>query len=225
MAELNESQPEPIPSEVSFLQIWYLALVRPSEEAYHAIYRDPGATVARGLMWVGLAGLASSSIALLAQSGQWMRTISRFADQLDVGSLAAGSALVLLCLIPIMTIMTVVGLLVYAAILHFVGSAFGGEGRFPDMLYMLSVITAPVTLLNSLLGAIPIVGACLALPFAAYSIYLNALAVKSIHRFSWVKTIVTLLVPVILSTLLFLIVFAAFLLPVVQEMIQSGAGL
>lgn len=90
---------------------------------------------------------------------------------------------------------------------------------------MLAVISAPIALIQSALGVIPIVGACLALPLAAYSTYLTALAVKSVHRFLWGRTILTLLVPVVLITLLFFVLFAALFLPVMQEMIQSGAGI
>lgn len=213
------------PQEVSFLQIWYLALIRPSEDAYQAISSDSTASVSRAIIWLALTGLASSTLTLIARFGQLGNLIAEYSDRLDVGTLAIGSASVLLCLIPVLTIIGVVGLVVYAGIIQFVGGAFGGQARFDELFYMLATISAPMALINAALGVIPLVGGCLALPVGAYSTYLTALAVKSVHRFSWAKTVFTLLVPVILTVLIFLILFAALVLPLIQQLLQSGAGI
>lgn len=128
MAAESGVPPDSLSPQVSFLQIWYLALVRPSEKAYQAIYTDPSASIARGLLWMVLASLASSTIALLARAGDWTDLISQYSARTGLDDLAVGSLLVLLCLIPILTVFAVVGLIVYAAVIQYVGGAFGGQG-------------------------------------------------------------------------------------------------
>lgn len=217
----GELQPRPPAPQVSILQIWLLALVRPSEEAYESIYSDPSASVAKGLLWVAAGSLIAGTLSFLARSGTWARALSQLSDQSQLGDLALGSAVALLCLVPAVVVLAVVGMVIYAGILQFIAGALGGTGRYQDLLYMLSTITAPISVINGVLGVIPFIGGCLALPLAAYNFYLTGLAIKAVHRFSWGKAIVTMLIPGLFILLLLIILFAAVLMPVLSELLRS----
>lgn len=218
----SEIQAKPPAPQISILQIWYLALARPSEEAYQTIYREPSASISKSLLWVAVGSLIAGTLAFLAQSGAWARALSQLGDQSQFGDLALGSAVALLCLVPFIVVFAIVGLLIYTGILHFIAGALGGDGRFEDLLYMLATIAAPMSVVNGALGVIPVIGGCLALPLAAYNFYLNGLAIKAVHRFSWGRAIVTLLIPVLVVFLLVIIIFAAFLMPVFGELLRSA---
>lgn len=209
---------------IMFFEIWLLALTRPREDTYQTIVTDPGASIGRAALWIFITSLISYGIAMALQFGQMAAVLNQFEEAGNsLGAMAGGGAILLLCGLPLVGGMAVVGAMFYAAILQFVAGALGGTGTFRELFFGTASFTAPMTIITTGLGLIPIVGACLTLPLSLYSLYLNALVLKAVNRYGWGSAIVTLLVPVIISLLLALIVFA-MLFPFMQELIQSELG-
>lgn len=208
----------PLPSvSAPFYQIWILVLTRPRESTFHALIEDPGATVARGALWVFLTSLIAYLIATALQFGQLMALMGSTEELEALGGIGAAGGLALLCLVPFVAGLAVLGLMVSTAILQFVAGALGGVGTFRELFFASAAYTSPVTLIGSILGAIPIVGGCLALPLSLYSVYLNALAVKSVNRFGWGSTIITLIIPGLIVVLVITVLFLLLLLPLLQS--------
>jgi hypothetical protein len=74
---------------------------------------------------------------------------------------------------------TVIGLLIYWGIIYGLGRAFGGTGQFGELAYGLSLFSAPLTVISSILNLIPFVGGIVSIAVAIYSIYLTYLAIQS----------------------------------------------
>jgi len=200
----------------SFYQIWLLVLTRPRDDTFQALVDDPGATVGRGALWIFLTSMAAYAVAFLAQYGMLAPMLEQAGQSSGYEGFGSGMAIALLCGLPLAAVVAVLGLMLSAAILQFIAGALGGAGTFRQLFFAIASYTAPVTLAGSILGVIPIVGACLALPLSVYGLYLNALAIKAVNRFSWGMAVVTMFVPVILWILLAVIVVMA-LLPLMQE--------
>jgi hypothetical protein len=205
-----ESQLPPTPDPVapmshSSYQAWKLALTRPSEATYRDLVDDPRASLGRAAAWVFVASLVSSLLALLAQLvpgglAQTLDFVRRFAPEADLGSVSTLRVGWVVCMAPVTAAMGTIGLLIYAGLLQFIAGAFSGQGTFAKMAYALAAYTAPLSVVRGLLGMLPLVSFCLALPLAAYGTVLNLLAVKAVNRFTWrwaVATVLTLLLIVV----------------------------
>jgi hypothetical protein len=137
-------------------------------------------------------------------------------DLEGLGGLGAMGGLVLLCFIPLAAGLAVLGLIISTGILQFVAGALGGVGSFRKLFFATASYSSPITLFGSILGAIPVVGGCLALPLSLYSLYLNALAIKSVNRFGWGSTIITMFVPALIVILITAVVFLLVMLPLLE---------
>jgi hypothetical protein len=74
---------------------------------------------------------------------------------------------------------TVIGLLISWGIVYGLGRAFGGTGTFGELAWGLSLFGAPLTVISSVLGLIPILGGIVALGAFIYNLYLTYLAIQS----------------------------------------------
>jgi len=205
-------------------QVWLYALTRPSEQSYQILLSDPEAKPARGLLWVGITSLFVTAIAALTQLA-FRPEMNQFMSQLEreagPGARVGSIIFLLLCGIPLGAIFAVLGTVIYTALVNVVAGALGGKGNFSQLVYLFSAVTAPMGLASSLLGIIPIVG-CLTLPLGIYSLYLQLLAVKTVHQLDWVRAAVSVLVLVILVVLIAAVCAFAILVPVFGEAMRSS---
>ena len=147
--------------------------------------------------------------------------MGRLEREAGAGARAGSIAFLLLCIVPLGAILAVLGTVIYTALVNLVAGALGGKGNFNQLVYLFSAITAPMGLASSLLGIIPIVS-CLTLPLGIYSLYLQLLAVKTVHQVDWVRAAVSVLVLVILVVLIAAVCAFAILVPVLGEAMRSS---
>ncbi|MCJ7567131.1 MAG: hypothetical protein MUO58_06300, partial [Anaerolineales bacterium] len=88
--------------------------------------------------------------------------------------------------------------------------------------YALAAFTAPLTLLSGVIGWIPLVN-CLTIPLGIYSLLLTLLAVKSVNRMSWGKTISTFAVLLLVSVLLAVVLGLLIWIPIRDTLLAPGA--
>jgi hypothetical protein len=74
---------------------------------------------------------------------------------------------------------TGVGFYIYVGIVYLLGRAFGGTGNFGELAYDISLFSAPLTVVSSLLALIPVLGGIAALVLFIYNIYLTYLGIQS----------------------------------------------
>ena len=73
----------------------------------------------------------------------------------------------------------IVGFYIYVGIVYLLGRAFGGTGNFGELAYDISLFSAPLTVVSSLLALIPVLGGIAALVLFIYNIYLTYLGIQS----------------------------------------------
>ncbi|MFP3855387.1 MAG: YIP1 family protein [Anaerolineales bacterium] len=221
---LSPSDPGTVGSgDAMFFQIWLLALTRPREDTYQTIVDDPRASIGRAALWIFITTMVSYGIAAVLQFGQMAVLFNQMEESSSLGAMAGGGVIALICGLPFVAGIAVLGAMVYAAILQFVAGALGGDGSFQELFYGTASFTAPMSLITTALSLIPFVGACLTIPLSFYTLYLYALVIKATNRFGWGSAIVSLLVPVIISILIGLIILA-MLFPFVRDLMQSELG-
>jgi Yip1 domain len=72
-----------------------------------------------------------------------------------------------------------IGFFIYTGLVYLLGRAFGGTGNFGELAYDISLFSAPITAVGSLLGIVPILGGIVALLLFLYQIYLTYLGIQS----------------------------------------------
>lgn len=227
--DISSSVPVTEARSYTWLQAWTVALTRPSVSMYEALLQDPKAGLSRAITWLLVSSFVSYAIvgviqALLLQTAfapAYLRAFEqgtgRAAESLP--AIAPTLWIAALCLIPIGAAATLIGQLLYTAVLHFTASALGSQGDYGGLTYAIAAYTAPFTLLSSLVGLIPFVN-CLTLPLSLYTVGLHLLAVKAATRLSWGRTVASLLIVGLLFALV-LIVAALFLIGPVAAWLRA----
>ncbi|HJS29376.1 MAG TPA: Yip1 family protein [Anaerolineales bacterium] len=183
-------------------QVWIKALTQPSENTFSDLLaREPDPSLGKAFGWIALSSLIGGAVVFF---------LSLFTNALPLGMMAGedfvptllGSAVGLICAVPIVIIVTVIGFALYSGVIQVVARILGGQGTYDELTYAFAAYGAPLGLASAVVSAIPFVNFCLSPLLAIYGLVLNVMAVKAVHRFDWGRAIVTSLSLLILSLLL-----------------------
>jgi len=230
-AMTSETRSDGNPTEYgtySWLEAWRLALTRPNEETFRNLADDPNGSLGRALSWIAITSaisyLITASVQLLF-SGLFTGPGLLEALEHEAGLLLSRGLMiagVYACGLPMVVLISVVGMLFYSGVVQFTANAMGGKGTFVEMAYALAAFTAPLTVLIGAISWIPWVN-CLTIPLGIYSLVLTLLAVKSVNRMSWGKTISTFAVLLLVSVLLAVVLGLLIWIPIRDTLLAPGA--
>jgi hypothetical protein len=198
---------------LSWYEVWIQAFTQPSVATYQALVQDPQASPKRAYIWIGLSVLAG---AFITSVGTWLWTGA-------VLGLERTREADMLCGPLIAVVMTVLFIAMVAGGANLIARLFGGEGTYSALVYAFAAYTAPLSLISGVLGAIPSIGAFLALLLGCYALVLSVIAVKAVYKFEWWKAIVTLVLalPGIVVIVAFVVIMVlVFLGPLIQAMFE-----
>jgi Yip1-like protein len=177
-----------------FFQTWVNALTKPSEQTYAAMATSPEASASKAYLWVFLTALISFFI------GAVINAILISMNQ-QGGSQSNSSLIGLVCAVPIGAGLSVVGFMIGTGLVQWLAGLFKGAGTFNQLAYVFGAISAPVTLISSVLSvfnAIPFLGLCLwpvSILLFLYVVVLQVMAVKGVNRFGWGEAAGSVLIP------------------------------
>ena len=211
--------------EMSLIDTWIDAFIKPKEETYDRIVAQPGASASKAFLWVFVASLLTSLVSLVASmGGQQMENLRQLlppeiASQLPAGADPTFGIGTVICGAPVGALFAVLGFAIGTALVQWVAKLFGGTGTFDKLAYAFSSITVPYSVVASilaLLGLIPFVGILTGLISFAMSIYLivlEVLAVKAVNRLDTGKAVGSVLLPgLVIALLICCCVIAGFAL-------------
>lgn len=180
------------PGHYSWFETWTKALTQPTEEGYRAIAEDPGRSPSQAYLWIFLSALLGYVLTVVVSGILGTEMLGT-----ELRGFMGVSMVVLLCFAPVGGLFAILGLMISAALTQWMAGAFGGEGRYSELVYVQGAYSAPISLISSLIAGIPFVN-CLVLPLGLYAIYLNVLAIKVVNRFSWGKAVATVMALLVL---------------------------
>ena len=166
---------------LSWTETWIKAVTRPSVTTYEEIVNDPAASSGRAYAWVFITALIGYGFTVISQ-----QLVNIALDSATRGREAPTGAgpflLVLFCGVPILSLLSVLGLMFGAGVTNLIASILGGTGTYSKLVYAFAAYYAPLTLISSVLNAIPFIN-YLAFPLGLYAIALNLIAIKAVHQF------------------------------------------
>lgn len=192
------------------IQTWIRVLSGPNEATFEQEQESPNATLTTALIWTVLAAVVTAIFGFIqslifASSAQEMLGMI---DQMDlppesaamINQMMAGGVFAGLSGVGAFlgVLITPIAFLIGVGIIHLLANVLGGRGDFGRYAYLSAAISAPVGIINALLGFIPVVGGCVGFLLLIYSIVLNYFAIKVAYSLSSGRAIVVILIPVII---------------------------
>lgn len=194
----------------SIFQTWVNVLTKPGEEVFAAEREKSSATLSTALLWIIAASVISAILGLLQAQifSSAMGGMSQLVEMLpadlqgelgpisETGSSGGiGSSLSLIIIGPI-------GFLIGVGIFHVIATVLGGRGQYGRYAYLIATFGAPLTIVSSVLGFVPGVGACFGVIVAIYQLVLSFHATKVEYGLSQGRAIVVVVAPVLLFVVL-----------------------
>jgi hypothetical protein len=204
---MMEDPDAPPPPQGAF-PVWIKVFSKPNEQTFLEITDHPDAVAKNAYIWVFLAGTLSGLISSLSQFVVTMLGLRQIAPELGqvmpTGFLGATGLVTAICAAPLSGLGAVIGFAISTAIIHWAARFFGGQGSFDKLAYSMGAVVAPFSIVTALLApfsVIPYVAFCtipIILVGVFYVIYLEVVAIKAVHGFSWLESAGALFLPTIL---------------------------
>lgn len=210
-------------AQQSFSDVWMKALTKPSVATYQDFVSRPGVTLGRAFIWVFVASFLGSIFAFL---GVYLSGGLSNLGLDEVSSVAPGVPLPFLlfvCGVPFSAVSGMISLAIVAGVSQLVARALGGTGTFTQLAYSFAAYLAPMSIVTSLVGIIPIIG-CLNVLLGLYGMFLNVVAVKAVHRFDWGRAVISsvaFLAVILVIVACIAIVFLALLGPAIGTVFSN----
>jgi uncharacterized membrane protein len=211
----------------SWFGAWRVALTRPSVATYTDLLLDPKVSLRRAIAWLFSASLLSYLVVVGFQAavfpGMLAEVIREAAETAPAGVGVTPTVLLVISLActPFLAGFVLLTYLIGFGIIHFIASALGSQGSYTELVYTHAAYLAPLTLLTTLLGMIPVVN-CLALPLGLYSIGLQLLALKAATRMGWGRVFATLLIVGLLIGLVVAVLGLGVFAPELERWLRGG---
>jgi hypothetical protein len=141
---------------------------------------------------------------------QYSQALSMLEQESGASGAAQMLGVFLFCLVPLSGIMNLVNTAISVGIMHLMAKILGGKGKYSDFLYLVAAYSAPMTIGMTILGIIPFVGACLALPLSLWGLNLNIQAAKSAHNFDTIRALGSVVGVILLAFLFICLLFVLF---------------
>lgn len=208
----------------AMIQTWMNVLTHPGEAAFQEEQHHPQAKLSTAIIWVAISGVVAAifnGIGALIGGGAMSGTMQSILSNPDIppemrdmigqyaGAAGGGGFFAAFCGA---LILTPIVFLIVSGILFVIAKMFGGDGEFEEQTYLLSTFGAPLTMVNAVIGIVPILGACLGLLIGLYQLVLATMAIKVSHNLDTAKAVMVVLVPVVVIFLCFICIFAVALI-------------
>lgn len=222
----------------AMFQTWIKVLTKPGEEVFLEERQSEYANLKTAIIWIIVAGIIAAIFGAIGSMiagalGTGAGVLESVLSNVDMpyearqqlmgivaGNAAGAGAGIFGALCGTFFIVPIF-FLIGSAIYFAIAKMFGGEGDFEEQTYLLATFTAPITILNAVIGIIPFLGGCVTFFISIYQLVLTYFAIKASHNLTSGKALLTVLVPVLV---LFLCAICGIGAVVATIIAAAGAG-
>lgn len=174
---------------MTWYEVWLTALTQLNTDAYESLRLNPYALPSRTYLWLLSAGMISGLVGVLGLTlnSQYPMAISILEQTFETPNLGQTFGALFFCLIPFSGVMYLISTAISVGVLHLLASAFGGNGKYSEFLYLVAAFSAPLSIATVIIGVIPFLNLCLALPLVIYRFILYMQAIKSAHGLDTIR--------------------------------------
>jgi len=184
---------------MAFFDMWKNVIMEP-KKAYAQMKKPDLSQAAIHLVVAGvISGVIAAIVAVIGGGAQ-------------MGAIGAvlGGAFGFLVIVTV-PIMLLIGWVIGSVILLIFAKLLGGKGDFGRHSYMIAMYIAPLAVISTIVGIIPIAGGLLSALVSLYGLYLLTLAMMYAHGFDMVKAALVWIIPAAIVALILMLTGAAFL--------------
>jgi hypothetical protein len=195
------------PPSFPFYEAWFTALTTRDVREYKILLLDPEAGQVRAYEWVAYVGLLSGLLLPLLSLNEFNLLAGELFPSVaptPLMILVFTASAILSC------ISAVLGLIFSGAIQFLLAKFMGGLGTFSKTIYAISAYLAPLTIVSTIIGIIPLVN-CLSPLIAIYGIVLNVRALQAAHDMNTSRAVIVVLLPAFLFLMVFCLIGMIFL--------------
>jgi hypothetical protein len=193
-------------SSRKWYELWRDVWTNPSVETFLSILKDRDHSATRGFIWIGVTSLILGLISALVS----IPLLNRISSQVPSFISSGETLLTTLCTIIITPIITIIGMIILTGIYHLIAKLFGGRGNWSDLVFCMAAVTAPASIISTVVSAIwsifsqvrvllflvAILFGIIAITLLIYSIVLYILAIRATENVGTGGAIATVLIPI-----------------------------
>jgi hypothetical protein len=206
-----------------WFQTWLNVLTHPGEPVFEAERQRPEATLSTALIWMAIAAVINGIVALISAyifrntiraAGGWQGMLGQLGlpdeimSQIDPSVVNAvvqtQTTGTILSAAFWSVLWTLGGFLIGVGILYLIARVLGGTGAYGRYAYLIASFGAPLSIVSSIIGFVPVVGGCIGLLLSIYGMVLTYFATKVEHGLTQGKAIATVLIPLAFLILIFI---------------------
>ena len=198
---------EPVATNRKWYELWLEVWKHPSDASFKSILNERDHEAMRGFIWIGVASLITGLIGQIA-TFQTTRTLLQYPSGSDI--------LFYVCGVVVTPIIAIIGMMISAGIFHLVAKIFHGNGKWGDLVFCFSAISAPASIIVAFASLINfafvniqiltlIVSICIIIFYlilGIYSIVLYINAIKAVENIGTGQAVATYFIPTIVLLLI-----------------------
>jgi hypothetical protein len=211
-------------------EIWWDVWIHPGITPFQTMLNEPNHEMRRGFIWVAVTSFIITLISYLF-SALIMRNLMADAFRGTAIQNFSSYTLSLICGVILSPIFAIIGICISAGIYHWVAKLFRGKGNWNDLVYCLSAVTAPGSLVGGVIGIFSLLffnnPVIIFLPvfatflFAIYVIVLNVNAIRATEDIGTWEAIGTLFIPTIIIVVIVSCCSIVVLVPVISYLVTG----
>ncbi len=202
--QVKSSPTEKTKVKRSLFQKWAGALAHPTQTFKEEKSNATLGYGAKSILVSGLIGGLILGIAMFVNIGNTLGILGPFAG-LFSGVLGFFFLIILLIITPISVILS---WLIGSGFLYVVAKAFSGKGTYTKQSYIISLYSAPIFVISAILRSLPTpanitfltftISEWLGILIGVFALYFLTLALREVHEYSTIKSVITWLIPQLL---------------------------
>ncbi len=199
------------------MNLWLEVWKHPSDASFKSILNERDHEAMRGFIWIGVASLITGIIGQIA-TFQTTRTLLQYPSGSDI--------LFYVCGVVVTPIIAIIGMMILAGIFHLIAKIFHGNGKWGDLVFCFSAITAPASIVVAIASLINfafvniqilslIVSICIIIFYlilGIYSIVLYINAIKAVENIGTGQAVATYFIPTLVLLLIVACIFSFVLI-------------
>ena len=211
-------------------EIWWDVWLHPGIAPFQTILNEPNHEMTRGFIWVAVTSFIVTLVSSLF-SALVMRNLAADAFGGTMFENYATYTLSAICGVILSPIFAIIGVAISAGIYHWVAKLFHGKGNWTDLVFCLSAVTAPGTLVGGVIGIFSLLffqnplliflPVFMALAFAVYMIILNVNAIRAAEDVGTWEAIGTIFIPTIIIVVLVTCCSLVALVPIISSVVNG----